>query len=1309
MNGKDLLTVVSTGDELAILDSSENVIERMPIPEDLEESFHLIPKKLGYYVTTKNDEGEVQKSFHIVRAPLLHNHTDGSNLDGAIKADVLAELGGDVIAITDHGSMTETFHFYKAMCEKGKLPIIGYEAYAENLLGGEKEANHLILLVKNDQGYRNLCQIISEAEINMYRKPQVSLEMLEKYHEGLICTSACLGGEIPKCIADGRLEDAEEVIDTLADIFGDDFYLEIQRHNLNYLDDKTGKWVNEAEINSQLVEFARQKNLHVIATADSHYPREEDKEAHEILLCIGTHKTMADADHFRFRGDNYHIPEQGEFERLWADEPRVWEGLFGLAKKIEFEFTTGHIFMPKFDCPDGISQDEHFVNLVHKGYEEKFPKFDTPQDEAEHKERIEYEIKTILEMGFSGYFLIVQDFIAYARSIGGFVGPGRGSAVGSLAAYCLGITSLDPIPYGLLFERFLNPERVTMPDIDIDFDVNVRDKVINYCRGKYGDDCVSKIITFGTLSARAVIRDVGRVLGADLVKCDRFSKAVPEAPKITLAMAMKNSGEFKKLYEEDPELQRIYKIAEKLEGLNRHRSQHACGIIISNDAIKKFVPEILLKDKNSKERLRTASFTGPELEDLGLLKMDFLGLRNMSVIRDVVQMVPELSRNGHVSMTDPYVYKMIGTGSTIGIFQVESGGMQNLMRQMFYDVASRILDIEKKYNITGYETRMKGNRNEEDRKNYHNEMTILGAEMFERLIAAISLFRPGPMDNIPQYVAGMRDPETIHYDCPQLKPILSKTYGVIVYQEQVQQICRELAGYSLGRADVIRRAMGKKKQKVMDKEKDIFLYGNSPDESKRKKDEAYVPGCLANGVDEAAALIIWEKMSEFAKYAFNKSHSAGYANIAVTTGYLKLYYGAEFEVANINSLLGKAEDIQLHLNESRKMGIKVLSPSINDSEPEFTLENGGIRVGLKGLKNLGKIGDRIIDTRNHAWTSIEEFMLALIDVVDKRAFESLAYSGALDCFGIKRKVLVEKAEEVSTFLQKLRKFKSYENLPVLPEIEDLYLKINKVDFNSAGEEFERSDFFSKELEYCGIYVSGHPLDGLKDFYVNKEIVPVREILPTEEGDMEDDASAIEGIGVTAESAYNGKVVNVLGIAKSIKPKMTKKGTMMYFLKVEDESNSLEVAIWPNTVEKLMDADPMFFNKISNNPVIVNGRISTDSWGTKMSANSITLVDEDKDVSDCAEVWIEVPDKEKLTLANQFCSTLEPTDGNGTRIVYWYNIQDKGRSKAKVVGSYVMKFADFLRLKDSFRVISHKKPSKLNELGEVIDDWATIVA
>lgn len=781
-------------------------------------------KKLKAVVTEIKDGNT---KFQIVRWADLHRHSGYSLLDGASHIHDIVEKTEYAGAITDHGVMFGVLDFYKRMKSVGRKPIIGFEAYIETI-DGKKEGNHVLFLAKDNVGFKNLMKLTSLAYENFYRKPHVSYDMLAKYSEGIIATSACIGNEVPQRLLAGDYEGAKYVAKAMAEIFGkENYYIEIQRHGFE----------EEKIVNPLLIQLAKELGLKIVAGIDSHYTNKEDAKHHEILLCIQTGKTMSDPSRMVFPGTGYHIHTAEEVEELFRDLPEAIDSTLEIAEKCNVELELEKVHMPHFEVPAPFKdENEYFKHLCWKGYEERF-KGTEKYDEPVYRERLEYEISMIEKMGFAGYFLIVWDFINFAKQNGILVGPGRGSVVGSLAAYCMKITDLDPIPYGLLFERFLNPERVTMPDIDVDFQDDRRDEVIDYVRRKYGEESVAKIVTFGTLKARAVVRDVARALDKPYAVGDKIAKVIPAHPKMTLQKALEESVEFKQMYDSDPEVREIVDIAMKLEGLPRHASQHACGIVIAPSAISDFLPEMMMENEELGVKERTTQFVMTEVEEMGLLKMDFLGLRTMTVVAKTLEIVnkdraekglPPLSHLD-IPLNDKKVYEDIARGETYGVFQLESAGMRAFMKDLFADAA---------------------------------ETEDGSMELFERLIAGVSLYRPGPMDSIPQYLENMRNPENIRYAHPVLEPILKNTYGQIVYQEQVMQIVRDMAGYSLGRSDLVRRAMGKKKADIMQKEKAIFIDGKDNEDG-----TVDVPGCVRNGIPREVAEEIWEIMAKFAEYA----------------------------------------------------------------------------------------------------------------------------------------------------------------------------------------------------------------------------------------------------------------------------------------------------------------------------------------------------------------------------------------------------------------------------------------------------------
>lgn len=1138
---------------------------------------------------------------------LLHLHTGYSLLDGAIKAENLAELASkgkdlrisvnpkfsivfteypQICACTDHGSMSGTYAFNTSLVSKDMIPITGIEAYCESI-GGQKDNNHLILLCKNETGYKNLCKMVSLAELNKYKHPHISWDMLRKYHEGLVCLSACLAGEIPKAIINSDIDRAYEVSENFQDIFGEDFYLEVQNHEIK----------NELIVQSQLFRISRDLGIKTVCTTDSHYLKENEKRAHEVLLCISTQKTINDPTHFKFDGENYYVPSNKQFEEWFENTPESMATQAEIAMKCQFRYKKKQVSMPKFDT-NGVPSKKMFEEHCLKGFKDRFQ--GKKIDFKKYKERLEREIGVIEKMNFETYFLIVADFINWAKSKGIAIGPGRGSAVGCLVAYCLKITDLDPIPYGLLFERFLNVERVSWPDIDVDIEDERRPEVIDYVKQKYGKDHVSRIITFGTLGARMVIRDVGRVFNIPYSVVDKIAKTIPRKPKMTLKRAREESVEFKQLCEK-PEYKDIIAIAETLEGLPRNRSQHACGVIIAPEEISKFVPEVLLTDRKSGVEAWTAAFNMVELEDLGLLKMDFLGLRNMGIINKCLNRLG--IKKESIPLNDPYVYEYIGSGDTDGIFQVESGGMKGLMKEMYFDVSSKLRKLESEYKCQGFD------QTKEDK--FTSECKKLGNECFERLIAAISLYRPGPMESIPQYIEGLKNPKKIHYDTPELKDILKSTYGCLIYQEQVQQTCRKLAGFSLGRSDLIRRAMGKKKQYIMDKEKEVFLHGNE-EAVKKHLDNVVVEGCDKRGINPQAAQLIWDKMSKFASYAFNKSHAAGYAVISVQTAWLKKYHITEFWCETINSI-SDPDKVRKYINSAKFNNVKILPPDINLSESDYTIVGDHtIKIGLSSLKNVGKSADALLEERkkNGPFKDYRDFIDRVMP--EKKIYEALVYSGALDIFEGTRRAKRAAVDNIS----ELRKIKSkYSNMwfdvPAVKILVKNHTKeIPKLD------EMDEDTILEKEYEFTGAYISSHPLD---KFYLQIESIDHEDIgtlVETETiGDDEKDEEVVE---------ESSRPVRICGLIKELENKITKKGDVMHIFKLEDKTGQIRCVAFPKI--SMEEADKWY----ENDPVVIEGIWKSDDFGISVQVNSVEKLSNIKIDNTCICV-VEV-DKEHLNAA-----------------------------------------------------------------------------
>ena len=887
----------------------------------------------------------------------LHVHSEFSLLDGANRIKDLPvrakELGMDAMAITDHGVMFGAIDFYKACKANGIKPIIGCEVYVaprkltDKEPGVDNKYNHLILLAKNITGYHNLCKLVSISFVDgYYYKPRIDKEVLEKYHEGIVCSSACLAGEVASNILAGDIDKAKEAALWFKNVFKDDYYLEIQNNGIK----------EQVLVNQKLIQLSRELSIPLVATNDSHYLKKEDAYNHEVLLCIQTGKKMSDEDRMKFDTDELYIKSPEEMIEYFKAVPEAIENTVKIAEECNVEFEFGHTILPNYDVPEEFATHfDYLKKLSTDGIKNRYG--ENPPKEI--LERAEYELSVIKKMGYVDYFLIVWDYVHYAKSHGIPVGPGRGSGAGSIIAYAIEITDIDPIKYGLIFERFLNPERVSMPDFDIDFDFEKRQDVIDYVSRKYGHDHVSQIITFGTMAAKMVIRDVARVLDFPYSEADKLAKMIPTEVHITISKAMEMNKELKDIYEQDEEVHKLLDIAMSLEGMPRQASTHACGIIIARDPVETYVPLYARDGVISTQYIMTT------LEELGLLKMDFLGLRTLTVIRNACELVKQ-NRGIDVvfdkEMNDPKVYKLWQDGDSIGIFQFESQGMTNFMKE-------------------------------------------LKPDCLEDIIAGVSLYRPGPMDQIPRYIANKKDPEHAVYTDDSLKPILKVTYGCMVYQEQVMQIVRDLAGYSLGRADLVRRAMGKKKLDVMAKERENFVHGKLDDSG-----NVEIPGCIRNGIDEKSANKIFDEMAEFAKYAFNKSHAACYAVVSYRTAYLKAYYPAEFMAAMLNSFLGNLDKIPIYINECRRLKIDILKPDVNKSFEDFTVENNKIRFGLGSVKSVGTTAvENIVKERNEngPFKDFTDFCERTFDKqVNKKSIECLIKAGAFDEFNKTRSTLL---------------------------------------------------------------------------------------------------------------------------------------------------------------------------------------------------------------------------------------------------------------------------------------------------------------
>ena len=949
----------------------------------------------------------------------LHVHTEYSLLDGSnkIKECVarVKELGMDSVAITDHGVMYGVIDFYRAAKAAGIRPILGCEVYVAPGSRFDKEAGagkddryyHLVLLAENDLGYHNLMKIVSRGFTEgYYYKPRVDLELLREYHEGLIALSACLAGEVQKNIQRGMYEEGKAAALRYQDIFGEgNFFLELQDHGMP----------EQRLVNQSLLRMSQETGIELVATNDVHYTYAEDEKPHDILLCLQTGKKLKDEDRMRYEGGQYYIKSEEEMRELFPYALQALQNTQRIADRCQVEIEFGVTKLPKYDVPEGYTSWEYLKKLCYDGLAARYP--DAGQ---QLKERLEYELSTIRSMGYVDYFLIVWDFINYARTQDIMVGPGRGSAAGSIVSYCLGITSIDPIKYQLLFERFLNPERVSMPDIDVDFCFERRQEVIDYVVRKYGEDRVVQIVTFGTLAAKGVIRDVGRVMDLPYGYVDSIAKMIPGELNITLDRALTMNPELKKLYQEDEQVRELIDMSRRLEGLPRHTSMHAAGVVIGQKAIDEFVPLSLGSDGSV-----TTQFTMTTLEELGLLKMDFLGLRTLTVIQDAQKLASKSAGReinvDAIDYDDKAVLNSIGTGKTDGVFQLESAGMKSFMKE-------------------------------------------LKPQSLEDIIAGISLYRPGPMDFIPKYIKGKNHPELITYDCPQLEHILAPTYGCIVYQEQVMQIVRDLAGYTLGRSDLLRRAMSKKKGDVMQKERQNFVYGN-PEEN--------VPGCIANGINEKTANQIYDEMIDFAKYAFNKSHAAAYAVVAYQTAWLKYYYPVEFMAALMTSVIDNSGKVSEYIYTCRQMGIEILPPDINKGVGNFSVDNGMIRYGLAAIKSIGRpVIEAIIKEREAAgeFKTLKDFIERLSGKeVNKRTIESFIKSGAFDSLGGTRKQFMVIYLQVMDQVNRERKYSMTGQMSLFDMVSDDQKAEFDIPLPNVGE-YEKDAALDCEKEVLGIYL-----------------------------------------------------------------------------------------------------------------------------------------------------------------------------------------------------------------------------------------------
>ena len=1140
----------------------------------------------------------------------LHVHSEYSLLDGACRIDGMMErvkeLGQSAIAITDHGVMYGCIDFYKAAKAAGVKPIIGCEVYvarrnmSDRVHGIDNDPYHLVLLCKNRQGYENLCRMVSEAFVSgFYGKPRVDLALLEEYHEGLIATSACLAGAIPQYLMEEKYEDAKAYALNLARIFGqDNFYLELQDHGIP----------EQRPVNQGVMRLARETGLPLIVTNDAHYLRREDASMQDVLLCIQTGKTVDDENRMKFSSDDFYLKSEEELRQLFPGCDEAFENTVKIADRCNLEFTFHEYHLPSFPVPEGYTNEEYFRKICMDGFRERYPQ--APQ---EYIDRLEYEIGVISRMGYVNYYLIVWDFIRYAKEQGIPVGPGRGSGAASIVAYCMHITEVDPMKYALIFERFLNPERVSMPDFDTDFCQERRGEVIDYVMRKYGADHVAQIATFGTMAARGAIRDVGRVLNFSYAETDAVAKLVPGTPHITLAEALKVSPRLKEMYDGDQRVRLLIDTARSLEGMPRNSSTHAAGVVITADPVYTYVP------LSRNDDTVVTQYTMTTIEELGLLKMDFLGLRNLTVIKDAEEQIRELEPDfsmDKVPDDDPETFKMLAEGRTQGVFQLESAGM------------------------TGVCVNMK-------------------AGSIEDITAIVALYRPGPMDSIPTFIANKLDRRKVTYKTPMLEPILKVTYGCIVYQEQVIEIFRSLGGYTMGQADNIRRAISKKKMKIIEAERKVFVYGDPAQN---------ITGCIGHGVPEAVAQSIYDEIVDFANYAFNKAHAVCYAVVSYQTAYLKCHYPRQYMAALMTSVLDSAVKVSGYIAECREMGIAVLPPDINHSFDNFTVEGDAIRFGLGAVKNVGRGLIRSMAAHREEggpFKSLEDFIERMGDgELNKRAVENFIKCGAMDCFGHNRSELLAVYDSMMDAIASSKK-KNLEGqlglFALLDEEEEIAarLPIPKLP------ERERAELMAMEKETTGIYISGHPMDDYRKFLKNTHVVPISHLM-AEENKYQDD-----------------QIVSVAGIVQNVKMKTTRNNSVMAYITVEDDTASVELLAFSSVLTQYGGCLK------ENTPVVILGRLSLrDDKDPQILVNRARLIsdfarDEAEQLPQTRQrtlrqgtLYLRLPSEDQV-LYPKVRAILNMFPGDSSAVLYFADTKQRRGTRTALADSMILELKNVL--------------------------------
>lgn len=1084
----------------------------------------------------------------VIRFADLHRHSDNSLLDSIIRVPELVKNTEYAGALTDHGNMYGFLEYYSAMNAAGKKPILGFEAYMADL-EGKLSRNHVILLAKNNAGYKNLIKLTSEAFDHFHSVPHVTWEMMEQYKEGIICLSACLSGTIPRALVKGDLNEAQALVDKFVSIYGkEDFYIEIQNHHID----------DEEKILPQLVSLAKNNGLKYVATTDSHYVKEEDKQAHQVVLCLRCDKTIYDANKISYDGEGYYLHNSEQMEARFREYPEALDASLEIAEKCNIELRLGDVNLPNYDYPEPFSNaDDYMLHIAQEGFQARFASTSHLDDPA-YKERFDYEYGVIKQMGFCAYFVIVWDFINYAKQHNIPVGPGRGSAAGSMIAYCMGITDMDPIKYNLMFERFLNPERVSMPDVDTDIAHVGRGKVFQYMTDKYGAENVCRIITFGTFKAKQALKDVARVLDYPVSVGTRLSSLIKD-PKMTLFDALTEIAEFRDYYHQDPKDKEIIDLAMKIEGCKRHASVHACGFVIAPSKVTDFLPTATLADEETGEKVTTSQVVMTEVEQLSLIKMDLLGLKNLSAISEALGFVEknvgkdallsaihslsDTVKFQDIPLNDRPTYEMLRNGDTGGVFQFESGGITRVLQDMLADI-DRLSDAE------------------------------LESVAFERMVATNALYRPGPMDYIPEYIEGLRDPKKVKYDCPQEADILSSTYGVLVYQEQLMLIAQKLAGYSLGQADLLRKACGKKKKDLMAKERERFIFGNA---GTKKKGESLIPGCIGNGISKEAAEQVWEKMVKFASYAFNRSHAACYAWLGYITAYLSCHYPAEFYAAMLNAFLTDSDSEKAYLSQAQGRGVCIRLPSVQESECHYTADQKGILFGLQGIKGVKNVADPIVENRKAAgpYKDLQDLYCRLRDQevkVNKKTMRGLIFAGATNMFSDNKAALLDQLELIEKDYKYNAKTSTAGQISLFSEEE---LAIPMPDTKPYEPQYE----LLKEFQAIGVYLTQHPADLYKKQLDGNELYTPLELL----------------------SAYppSKTIYYALGLVQEFRECYTKSsGERMAMFRLETSHASIPCIAFPRTYREysllLNPLDPEENNTRYDPVVCVKGTISADS-------------------------------------------------------------------------------------------------------------------